>query len=385
MINNKKKLFCVVTTIPMSLNFFKGQLAYLNRDFEIVAISSGKEALEHFGKEEGVKTYYIPMKRSISILNDLNSLMKFISFFIKRKPDIVHGNTPKGSFLSMIAAKLTGIPIRIYMCHGLRYQGYNGLMQSLLKIMETISCYCSTEVICVSQGVKTTLITDRICKASKLKVIGNGSANGINTDRFDRKMISNKSIAAVANFEDKFVFCFVGRIVKDKGINELVSAFKRLADLYNNIILIMVGPIEFNENPVDESTKAEIDSNSKIHFWGSQKDVRPFICVSNVFVLPSYREGFGIVLMEAGALGVPCITTNIIGCNEIIQDGVNGRIIPPRDENALYNAMKWFYEHREVEVKKMARRARTLIEERYEQHKVWEALLKEYKTLADNK
>lgn len=121
--------------------------------------------------------------------------------------------------------------------------------------------------------------------------------------------------------------------------------------------------------------------NSHVHAVGFQSDVRPYMNQSDTFVLPSYREGFGLVLMEAGALGVPCITTDIIGCNEIIQDGINGRIIPPRDEDALYHAMKWFYEHRNDEVKEMAKRARPMIVERYEQHKVWEALLEEYRSL----
>ena len=147
------------------------------------------------------------------------------------------------------------------------------------------------------------------------------------------------------------------------------------------LVLILIGPFE-DDNPIEENTKTEIDLNPYIHYWGNQKDVRPFMCASDVFILPSYREGFGMVLMEAGALGVPCITTNITGCNEIIQDGVNGKIIPPRDENALYEVMKWFYEHRNDEVKKMAERARPMIVERYEQHKVWEALLAEYQLLS---
>lgn len=379
-----KKLFYIVTTIPVSLNFFKGQLSYLSNNFKIVAISSDKNNLEGFGKKEGIDTYYIPMERPISFLNDFKSLVKFYFFFKKNKPDIVHGNTPKGSFLSMVAARLTGVPVRIYMCHGLRYQGYSSLMKSILKMMERISCYCSTEVLCVSNGVKSTLIADGICKTSKLKVIGNGSANGIDTNKFDRKMVTIEVLSSVTCSNEKFVFCFVGRIVKDKGINELVSAFKRLTELYHDIKLMLVGSFEDNENSVDEKTKTEIELNPKIHFWGSQKDVRPFMCASDVFVLPSYREGFGMVLMEAGALGVPCITTNIIGCNEIIQDGVNGKIIPPRDENALYSAMKWFYEHQDDEVKEMAKCARPMIVERYEQLEIWQALLKEYQTLVDN-
>ena len=378
-----KKLFYIVTTIPSSLYFFKGQLSYLSNDFDMVAISSDECALEKFGDEEGVRTYCIPMKRPISLLNDFKSLIKFLIFFRRTKPDIVHGNTPKGSFLSMTAAKLTGVSTRIYMCHGLRYQGCSGLMQSLLKMIERISCYCSTTVLCVSNGVKTALIADGICKASKLKVIGNGSANGIDLEKFNRKNVIVECPLTNIDAGKDFTFCFVGRIVKDKGVNELIMALKKLAGLYHNINLVMVGAFEDSDNPIKIITRTEIETHPNIHYYGKQKDVRPFMCMSDVFVLPSYREGFGVVLMEAGALDIPCITTDISGCNEIIQDGVNGRVIPPRDENILYETMKWFYDHRNGEVKEMARRARSMIMERYEQHKVWEAFLKEYRSLSN--
>lgn len=378
-----KKLFYIVTTIPSSLHFFKGQLSYLSNDFDVVAISSDRYVLEQFGNKEGIRTYCIPMKRPISLWNDFRSLIRFLVLFRKTRPDIVHGNTPKGSFLSMVAAKLTGVSTRIYMCHGLRYQGYDGLMQSLLKMMERISCYCSTTVLCVSNGVKTALITDGICKASKLKVIGNGSANGIDIDKFNRKKVSIECLSAMIGMKKGFTFCFVGRIVKDKGVNELIAAFKKLTDLYHDVNLVIVGAFEDNDNSVKTVTRTEIEANPNIHYCGRQKDVRPFMCISDVFVLPSYREGFGVVLMEAGALDIPCITTDISGCNEIIQDGVNGRIIPPRDEKALYGAMKWFYEHRSDEVKEMAKLARPMIVERYEQQMLWKELLKAYRLFSN--
>lgn len=376
-----KKVFYVVTTIPSSLHFFKGQLSYLSDDFDLVAISSDRYALEQFGNEEGIKTYCIPMKRVISLWDDFGSLIRFLVFFRRTRPDIVHGNTPKASFLSMVAAKLTGVSTRIYMCHGLRYQGYSGPMRSLLKIMERISCYCSTTVLCVSNGVKKALIADRICKASKLKVVGNGSVNGIDIEKFCRKNVPMENHSTMMKVKKEFIFCFVGRIVKDKGVNELVAAFKQLVGLYNDIKLVIVGSFEDSGNSVATITRSEIESNPNIRYLGKQKDVRPFMCMSDVFVLPSYREGFGMVLMEAGALEVPCITTDISGCNEIIQDGVNGRIIPSRNEGALYEAMRWFYEHRDDEVKEMARRARHMIIERYEQQKVWKAFLEEYHSL----
>lgn len=144
----------------------------------------------------------------------------------------------------------------------------------------------------------------------------------------------------------------------------------------------MVGDFERNLDPVADDVQQIIKENSAIRVWGFQNDVRPFFAAADILVFPSYREGFPNVVLQAGAMRLPAIVTDINGCNEIIQDGVNGRIIPPRDENALYDVMKWFYEHRNDEVKKMAERARPMIVERYEQHKVWEALLAEYQLLS---
>lgn len=369
--------FCVVTTIPESLYFFKGQLNYLKRKFEVVAVSSNGEVLNKFGDSEVVETHCIPMKRPIALFSDFISLLRFIAYFVRTRPDIVHGNTPKASFLSMVASKLTKVHRRIYMCHGLRYQGYSGVMRKLLMAMERISCVCATDVICVSYGVMNTLNQDGICKADKLKVIGNGSVNGIDATRFSRGAIPEEQVLKIID-NKCFTFCFVGRIVKDKGINELVLAFKRLAAHNVSVRLMLIGMFEDNENSVDEQTKMEIKNNSRIIHYGRQTDVRPYMCASDVLVLPSYREGFGMVLMEAGALGVPCITTDIIGCNEVVHDGENGLLIPPRDEEALLNALTWMYEHRHDDVKRMSACARTFILERFEQQKLWKAYIEEY-------
>lgn len=375
---------CIVTTIPASLNFFKGQLHYISHTFKVIAISSEKDKLLEFCKKERVSFYYIPMKRNISLINDFISLIRFIFCFKKLKPYIVHGNTPKAAFLSMLAARLVNIPIRIYMCHGLRYQGSNGKLRMLLKLMEKITCSCAVEVLCVSAGVRRCLIEDGICKnEDKLKIILNGSANGIDTSYYDQSRIANVELyrKKLGINNDEFVYCFVGRVVGDKGINELVNAFDKLQiNQVRQAHLIIVGKYEKLLDPILKETEEKIEKNPRIHMMGLQLDVRPYIAISDAFILPSYREGFGQVLVEACSLGIPCITTNITGCNEVIQDGINGKIIPPRDEKALYDMMKWFYEHRNNEVKMMAKNARLMVIERYDQHKVWEALLKEYQS-----
>lgn len=378
-----KKKFFITTTIPETFVFFKGNLAFLNEVFDICAISSQKDKLEKVGEDEGVRTHYIPMSRPVSLLNDISCLFRFLWFFIKEKPDIVHGNTPKASFLSMIASKITSVKIRIYMCHGLRYQGTSGIMKWLLMRMEKLTCTCANEVICVSKGVRDTLIVDGICPPEKAVVIHHGSAGGIDMKRFELNIESNRDIKKELGIgPSDFVYIYVGRIVQDKGINELVSAFVKLQASKESLHLILIGPEEADLNPISEQTRNQIYTSKNIHALGRQNDIRSFMMCSDAFVLPSYREGFGMVLIEAGALGLPCISTDISGCNEIIVSGENGEIIPPRDENALYEKMKEWVEQPE-KLAAMASKARGMVESRFEQSMVWNALLLEYKRLLD--
>jgi glycosyltransferase involved in cell wall biosynthesis len=361
--------------------FFKGNLNYLNRFYEVHAVSSQKDKIEKVGQEEGIITHYIPMKRPIALMSDIICIFKFVVLFLREHPDIVHGNTPKASMLSMVAAKIAGVKIRIYMCHGLRYQGTNGVLRWLLMKMEKLTCACAKEVICVSKGVRDTLVKDKLCEDRKAVVVHHGSASGIDLEKFNTDLVQHINIRKDLGIaESDFVFIFVGRIVKDKGINELVNAFVKLQLQKKSVHIILVGGEEGNLNPIFEDIHKHIETNGNIHAVGLQKDIRPYLLNSDAFLLPSYREGFGMVLIEAGAMGLPCITTDISGCNEIIIQGENGEIVPPRDEKALYEKMKEWVEQPE-KVAEMGSKARVLVESRFEQKMVWNALLEEYRRL----
>ena len=379
-----KKKFLITTTIPITFVFFKDNLAYLNKIFDVAAISSQKDNLEKVGKSEGIKTHYIPMNRSISPLKDLLGLFRFLVLFLKERPDIVHGNTPKAAMLSMIAAKLTGVKVRIYMCHGLRHEGTSGKMKWLLMKMEKLTCAAATEVICVSKGVRDSLIKDALCNDKKAIIIHYGSAGGIDLKRFNGGTTENENIRKELGIaSNDFIFAFAGRIVKDKGINELVSSFVKLQAVKHSVHLLLIGEEENGLNPINNESRMHINQNKNIHAVGWQNDIRPYLLSSNAFVLPSYREGFGMVLLEAGALGLPCITSDISGCNEIIIQGENGAIIPSQNENELYEKMKEWLEQPE-KIAYMAGKARNLVKKRYEQSTVWKALLNEYIRLVDN-
>ena len=380
-----KRKFYFTTTIANTLFFFKGQCKLWKENFDVCAVSSNKDKLLLFAKEENVSYKYIPMHRNISVVNDVLCLFRFIWLFITERPYIVHGNTPKASMLSMVAAWITHRPVRIYMCHGLRYQTTNGSLRHILMFMGKLSCRCATNVICVSDGVKNQLIEDHLCQATKAKVIRYGTAGGIDIDHFSRESINNEiNTREKLNIPNSsFVFCFVGRIVKDKGINELVNAFDKLSKEKENIHLLLVGPEENDLDPISTQSRMIIESNERILALGRQNDVRPYLAASNAFVLPSYREGVGMVILEANAMGIPAIASDIIGCRDVIGPGINGELIPSQDEDSLYEKMKDWEENRQ-KVESMARNCREYVCSRYSSNDVASAYYKEYKRLCNN-
>lgn len=388
----KRKLIRVTTSDISLDSLIKGQLKFLSSEFEVIGVSNNTGVLAMVGEREGIRTIEVPMHRDISLLSDMKCLWLLYRLFRKEKPDIVHANTPKGSMLSMIASRLASVPHRLYTVTGLRYQGASGLFRTLLMAMERISCYCATKVIPEGEGVKKTLLEDKIT-SKEMHIILNGNINGIDTkyfnpdlfnrDRTDNKLYTGnkKDIRRDLNLkEDDFVFIFIGRIVRDKGMNELAVCMKRFKAEKKNVKLLLVGRFESKLDPLDADNEEFLRSDPNIHFLGYQNDVRPFFVAADVLVFPSYREGFPNVVLQAGAMGIPAIVTNINGCNEIIKEDFNGKIFSSKDVNALYEKMNWCLNNKN-RVKDMASQSRKMIVDRYRQEEVWEATLQEYKKL----
>lgn len=377
-----KKLFRI-STIPGSLEtLLKGQLRMLSEHYEVVAVSSPGEKMKTIEEREGVRTIAVPLERRISLIKDIISLFRLIVIFTKEKPDIVHSITPKAGLLSMLAAWITRVPVRMHTFTGLVFPTATGKMQKLLIAMDRLTCFCATHINPEGEGVKRDLINYRIT-SKPLHIIANGNVSGIDLVHYER---TPEVEEAAQNYisTDVFTFCFVGRLVCDKGINELIHVFCRLYNENRKIRLLLVGPFEKNLDPVLPEVEEQILHHSGIKYLAWQSDVRPFLAASDAFVFPSYREGFPNVVMQAGAMGLASIVTDINGCNEIIVDGKNGVIIPSKDEEALYQAMKDFVAHPE-KVKQMAANARSMIASRYEQKMVWEALLEEYRRVCKEK
>ncbi len=381
-----KKLFRV-STIPMSLNLLlKGQLKYLNQFFDVTAISGDGPDLEEVEAREEVRTYSIEMQRQISPLKDLLSLIDLYLYFRKEKPFIVHSITPKAGLLSMVAAKFAGVPHRVHTFTGLIFPYKKGFTQKILILMDKILCACATRIYPEGEGVKKDLERFGITK-KKLQVLGNGNVNGINPDYFNKNTFSDTDLDGLRKslgiYQSDFVFLFVGRLVGDKGINELVSAFEdlKLIPENKNIKLLLVGPGEA-QDPLHPETVRSIHSNKNIISVGYQKDVRPYFAISDSLVFPSYREGFPNVVMQAGAMELPSIVTDISGCNEIIINKENGLIIPVKDKDALKDAMKMFLLNKEFYYN-LKKNSRPMIVERYNQSLVWETIVNEYKSFSN--
>ncbi|MDH6354389.1 glycosyltransferase involved in cell wall biosynthesis [Dysgonomonas sp. PH5-45] len=374
-----------ITTIPISLDkLLDRQMSFMKKYYEVVAVSSDNNYLNKVGEKEGVRTFCVEMTRKITPIKDLKALWKLYGFLKKEKPLFVHTHTPKAGTIGMIAAWLAKVPNRLHTVAGLPLLEAKGNKRKLLNLVEKITYVCSTRVYPNSMGLKEIIIKEQFCSEKKLKVIGNGSSNGINTSFFDPTLYNDEDrykLKQELNIGNKdLVFIFVGRLVTDKGINELIEAFGIINIKFPNTKLLLVGPLESDLDPLKENTLKIIDECENVIAVGWQSDVRPYLAISDALVFPSYREGFPNVVMQAGAMGLPSIVTNINGCNEIIIEGENGNIIPVKDSDAIYRAMELYLTNKDF-MFKLKKNVRNLIVSRYEQKVVWEALLEEYKSL----
>ncbi len=376
-----------ITTVPQSLKtLLKGQLKFMsNNGFDVVGVSSRGQTLMDVKQQEGVDVFIVEMSRKITPLKDLVALWKLYRFFKQFKPLIVHTHTPKAGTIGMIASKIAGVQIRLHTVAGLPLLEVNGFKRRILNIVEKLTYACATKVYPNSLGLKRIIEKYGFCSSEKLKVIANGSSNGINTEYFDPNLFSNDTglKEKLGIKSNNFVFIFVGRLVGDKGINELVKAFEIFQINHQNCNLLLVGDYETHLDPLQQETLKIIETNKNIISVGFQSEVRPFFAISDCLVFPSYREGFPNVVMQAGAMGLPCIVTNINGCNEIIHDGLNGYIIPVKNVSAIIDKMcETFLD--KLTYKKLQKNARVMITSRYEQKVVWEAIKKEYNNLKYN-
>ncbi|WP_312825312.1 glycosyltransferase family 4 protein [Epilithonimonas sp.] len=379
------KLFRI-TTVPISLEKLLGkQLTFMNQYYDVTAISADKENLDRVGKELGVKTHTIEMTRKMTPLKDLKSLWDMYTYLKKEKPEIVHSHTPKAGLIGMLAAKLAGVKVRLHTVAGLPLMETTGIKRKVLNQVEKLTYACATNVYPNSKGLYDFILKEKLGKVDQLKVIGNGSTNGIDVNYFDSSLFSDDDSFRLRQelniSKDDFVFIFVGRLVKDKGINELVSAFKSL-QISNTptLKLLLVGPLEQDLDPLSQEVLDEIENNPGIVSVGFRKDVRPYFAMSNALAFPSYREGFPNVVLQALAMGLPTLVSNINGCNEIVAHQQNGLIFQAKESHDLQEAMKRCLDPEIYNKLQVSARDSVM---KYKQELIWELLKKNYDNLLD--
>lgn len=373
-----------ITTVPQSLwKLLEGQLNYMRGYFEVIAISNPGEKLEIVEKREGVRVIPVEITRTINPLKDIFAIIALVKIFRNEKPDIVHTHTPKAGFVGMVSAKIAGVQHRIHTVAGMPLEAKTGLKRQILIWVEKLTYAAATNILPNSEGMKNFIFENALTSPRKVEIIGHGSSNGINTDFFkptDTLLTKAKSIRKELKVDNRFVFGFVGRIVRDKGIEELMHAYTTLEKEFPNLSLIVLGKFEDHLDAISPEARKILDENPNIHFVGYQLDVSPYFMAMDCFVFPSYREGLPNVLLQASALSVPIVATAINGNTDIIKHEQNGLLVSPRNAEELTKAMRKMYDSESLR-KAFAKTSRAIIVENYQRQLIWDKLLIKYRQL----
>lgn len=371
-----------ITTVPVSLNFFKGQIGFMKaKGFEVHALSSPGPELGAFAARESVPVHAVDMPRRITPLNDLVALARLYRRLRSVRPHIVHAHTPKGGLLGMLGAWVARTPVRVYHIHGLPLTTATGYKRVLLSSSEKIACRLAHRVFCVSASIRDVAVAKRLCPASKIDVLANGSINGVDTatqfnvarkdDDLKRRVRAEYGIPA-----DALVIGFVGRIVRDKGLIELVRSWQVLRERFETSHLLVVGAFE-PQDPIPAETAAALSEDPRIHLTGRVEDTSKAYAVMDVLALPSYREGFGLVAAEAAAMEVPVVATSVPGCIDAVQHSVTGTLVPAYDAKALSEAIARYLGDPELR-RSHGQAGRLRVERDFRPEALWNALYTEY-------
>lgn len=335
-----------VTTVPIALKYLlTGQMRYMKEHgFDVIMISADGKERESIMQNENCLHIIIPLTRRITPFTDLKSLWALYRVLQKEKPDIVHSHTPKAGLIAMLAAKMAGVKIRIHTVAGLRFMTSTGMTRKLLIQMERLTCKWATHVWPNSFSLMKYIRSNKLASEKKLEVIGLGSSNGINLSRFSLSSLNAeklKSTKELIHYDEQLTyFLCVGRIVKDKGIHELLYAFTRIYEQNKNIRLVLVGTFEKDLDPISEEDDHILKTHPGIILAGWSEDVEYFMSLSFALVHPSYREGFPNVLLQAGAMLCPVICSRIEGNIDLIEDEMTGLIFEPKNKEQLLQALE---------------------------------------------
>ena len=375
-----------IVTVPDSLHtFLGGQIGYMkNCGFEVEAVSSPGQSLDDFGDAEEIDVHSVPMPRKISPLRDLYALILLYRTLKRIRPHVVHAHTPKAGLLGMIAAWLARVPIRIYHIRGLPMLTLKGVRRWLLRTAEALSCKLAGSVLCVSQSVRRIAITQDLCPAEKIRVLCSGSGNGVDGQvRFNPSSIDFKTRTSIRDrlklAPTDLVLGYVGRIARDKGIEELAEAWDSIREDYSNVYLVILGERDFRDS-VSEAVFERLESDLRVSLVGNVAQPEHYYAAMDVCVLPTYREGLPNVLLEAAAMGCPAVATRVPGCVDAVVDGESGTLVPAQDYKALAGAIRGYLESETLR-RTHGENGRLRVLQEFQQERIWQALASRYREL----
>ena len=371
-----KPRLCLITSVVESLAvLLRGQPRFLAEHFDVTLLTSPSPGVQRLQEQEGVAVETFTFPRQITPHTDLATLARLTAYLRRLGPTIVQTYTPKAGLLGMMAARLAGVPHRIHGIVGMPLMEAHGARRALLTATERATYRGASHLLCNSMGLRDWVRTHLTRRA--VTVIGHGSINGVDANHWSVQGRREASRAKLGAHEHDLVFLFVGRLVRDKGLVELVDAFAEVAANEPRARLLLVGDEEPELDPLPDTTRRVMEGHPNISRLPFQSDVRPWLECADVFVLPSYREGLPNALLEAGAMGLPCIATDINGCNEIIERDVTGILVQPKSAHALARAFKRLLSDSSLR-HRMGDAGRSSVVGRYDQKSFWNQLLSFY-------
>ena len=378
----------LAVTSDLGWAFVGGTVPMLrNAGFDPLLVSAPGERLQRVAQEAGVAAAPIPMRREIAPLSDLRSLWRLYRLIRQSRPMIADVGMPKPGLLGGLAAWLAGVPCRIYTLHGLRLETARAWKRALLMVTERIACACAHRVVCVSPSLRQVAVELRLVSPRKAVILGNGSCGGVDVQRLSPQVanaaVKNRLAERLGIPNHEPVIGFVGRFTRDKGIPELVTAYTQLRQTWPELRLLLVGDFE-DGDPVPPGIRQQIETDSHIVCTGFVPDSAPYYGLMDVFALPTYREGFPVVSIEAQACGVPVVTTTATGAIDSIVDGVTGFLVPVGNAQALAARIDQLLRDPPLRAH-MGQSGRALAVREFRQEVVGQALLDEYRRLLRSK
>jgi len=377
-----------ITTVPLSLKLLlSGQMKFLkDAGWEVIMVSAQGKEVQQLIKGEDCPHVSIPFSRKITPFHDLYCLWKLYSLFKIEKPDVVHSHTPKAGLISMIAAKLAGVKIRIHTVAGMPYMVADKQRKSILIEMEKLTFRLATEVWPNSNSLMEFIVRENLVENKNLRIIAKGSSNGVDLQKFNRQsLVENHLVAATMRIkpdDNDYIILAVGRLVKDKGIEDLVKAFLQ-SKIVNQSKLVLLGSFEQELNPLDDQVLRMIKDHPKIVHIEWSEFVPYYMALADVLVHSSHREGFPNVLLEAGAMELPVICSDIIGNKDLIINRKTGLLYPVKQVEVLKEALEFAFVKRDY-MQKLAQELHQEVCANYERSFIQQSLLKNYYRLLES-